>query len=57
MIIIVLSGKMIFVLVGNMILPPGRKMKNDLFQKIRGNIIFSSDVLKRWLFQKNYTEI
>ena len=57
MIIIVLSGKMIFVLVGNMILPPGRKMKDDLFQKIRGNIIFSSDVLKRWLFQKNYTEI
>ena len=35
----------------NMILPVRRKMKDDLSQKIHGNI-FSSNVLKGWSFQK-----
>ena len=56
MTIVVLSGK-IFLFLKNMILPPGRKMKDDLSQKIRGNIIFSSDVLKRWSFQKSLAGI
>ena len=27
-------------------------MKDDLSEKIHGNVIFSSDPLKRWSFQK-----
>ena len=50
-IFLVLSGKMIFILPDNMILPFRRKMNDDLSQKIRGNI-FSSNTLKRWSFQK-----
>ena len=57
------SGTMIFLLPENVILFFGRKMKDDLSQKIlgnmmfsvyqiHGNIIFSSNVLKRWSFQK-----
>ena len=52
MIFLVLSGKMIFLFPENLILHAGRKMKDDLSQKIHGNMIFSSDVLKRWYFQK-----
>ena len=29
-----------------------RKMKDDASQKMHGNMIFSSNVLKRWSFQK-----
>ena len=36
----------------NMILHLRRKMKDDLSQKIHGNMIFSSNVLKRWSFQE-----
>ena len=60
---LVSSGTMIFLLPENVILFYGRKMKDDLSQKIlgnmmfsvyqiHGNIIFSSNVLKRWSFQK-----
>ena len=52
MIFLVLSGKMIFLFPENMILHLRRKMKDDLSQKIHGNMIFSSNVLKRWSFQK-----
>ena len=51
MIFLVLSGKMIFVFPENMILPLRRKIKDNLSQKIHGNI-FSSNVLKGWSFQK-----
>ena len=53
MIFLVLSGKMIFLFTENMILPLGRKMKDDLFQKLHRNMIFSADILKRWHLQKN----
>ena len=52
MIFLVLSGKMIFLFPENMILHVGRKMKDDLSEKIHGNMIFSSNFLKRWSFQK-----
>ena len=52
MIFLVLSGKMIFLFPKNIILPLRRKMKDDLSQKIHGNIIFPSNVLKRWSFEK-----
>ena len=52
MILLVSSGKMIFLFPQNMILFFRRKMKDDLSQKIHGNMIFSSNVLKRWSFQK-----
>ena len=50
MIFLVLSGKMIFLFPENIILFFRRKMKDD--QKKYGNMIFSSNVLKRWSFQK-----
>ena len=52
MIFLVLSGKMIFLFPENMILPLRRKMKYDLSQKIHGTMIFFSNVLRRWSFQK-----
>ena len=52
MIFLVLSGKMIFLFPENMILHLRRKMKDDLSQKIHGNMIFSSNVLKRCSFQE-----
>ena len=52
MIFLVLSGKMIFLFSENMILHVRRKMKDDLSLKINGNVIFSSNFLKRWSFQK-----
>ena len=52
MIFLVLSGKMIFLFPENMILHVGRKMKDDLSEKIHGNMIFSSDSLKIWSFQR-----
>ena len=52
MIFLVLSGKMIFLSPENMILPLRRKMKYDLSQKIHGTMIFFSNVLRRWSFQK-----
>ena len=54
MILLALSGKMIFLLPENMILPLRRKMEDDLSQKkkIHGNMTFYSNVLKRWSFQK-----
>ena len=33
-------------------LTPRRKMKDDISQKIQGNMIFTSNVQKRWYFQK-----
>ena len=50
--LLVLSGKVIFLFPENMILPLRRKMKDDLSQKIHGNMIFFSNVLKRWSFRK-----
>ena len=47
-----LPGKMKFLSAENMILPLRRKMKDDLSQKIYGNMIFSSNLLKRWSFQE-----
>ena len=60
MIFLVLSGRMIFLFPENIMLPLRRKMKDDLSQKNNnkktkkkhGNMIFSSNVLKRWSFQK-----
>ena len=45
--LVVLSGKMIFPFSKNMILFFRRKMKEDLSQKIHGNMIFSSNASKR----------
>ena len=50
--LVVLSGKMIFLFPENMILFFRRKMKDDLSQKIHGNMIFSSNAPKRLSFQK-----
>ena len=55
MIFLVLSRKMIFLFPENMILHLRGKMKDDLSQKIHGNMIFSSNFLKRWSFQKGPT--
>ena len=52
MIFLVLSGNMIFLFPENMILHLRRKMKDDLSEKIHGNMIFSSNFLKRWSSQK-----
>ena len=52
MIFLVLPGKMIFLFPENMISHVRRKMKDDLSKKIHGNMIFSSNLLKRWSFQK-----
>ena len=52
MIFLVLSGKMVFLFPENMILPFRRKIKYDLSQKIHGTMIFFSNVLRRWSFQK-----
>ena len=56
MIFLILSEKMIFLFLENIILFFRRKMKDDPSQKkknIYGNMIFSSNVLKRWSFLKN----
>ena len=53
MIFLVLSGKMIFVFLENMILFFRLKMKDGLSQKKPpGNMTFSSNVPKRWSFHK-----
>ena len=57
MIFLALSGKMIFVFPENMMLPLRGKMKDDVSQKKtkknpHRTMIFSSNVLKRWSFQK-----
>ena len=55
MISLVLSEKIIFLFPENMISYPRRKMKDDLSQKNpkkHGNMIFSSNFLKRWSFWK-----
>ena len=49
---LVLSTKMIFPFLENMILPPDGKHKMIFLKKIHENMIFSSNVLKRWSFQK-----
>ena len=49
MIFLVLSGKMIFLFPENMILHLRRKMEDDLFYKIHGNMIFFSNLLKKIL--------
>ena len=52
MIFLVLSEKMIFIFPENIILFFRQKMKDDLSQKkIHGNMIFSSNILKRCSFQ------
>ena len=53
MIFFVLSGKMVFLFPENMILFFRQKMSDDLSQKIHGYMIFFSNVLERWYFQKN----
>ena len=56
MIFLALSGKMIFLFPENMILLLGQKMKDDLSQKKQKkheNMIFYSNVLKRWSFQRD----
>ena len=57
MIFLVSPGKMIFLFPENMILLFRRKMKDDLSQKIHRNMIYSSNVLKRWSFHKNRSGI
>ena len=52
MISLALSGKMIFVFLKNMILFFRHKMKSDLSQEVHKNMIFSSNLLKRWSLQK-----
>ena len=54
MIFLVLSGKTIFLFPENMILHIRQKINDDLSQKkkISKNMIFSSNMLKRWSFQK-----
>ena len=56
MIFLVSSGKIIFLFNENMILLFRQKMWS-FSKKIHGNMIFSSNVLKRWSFQKNRTGI
>ena len=56
MIFLVSSGK-IFLFPKNMILFFRRKIENDLSQKIHGNMIYFSNVLKRWSLQKDRTGI
>ena len=56
MIFLVLSGKMIFLFPKNMIFFFRWKMKDDLSQKIHGNLIFSATVLKRWSLKKTALE-
>ena len=51
MILLVLSRKMIFLSPENIILFFIRKRKDDLSQKVIGNTMFSSNILKRWFFQ------
>ena len=54
-IFLVSSGKMIFLFLENILLFR-RKLKDDLSQKKpkkHGNMIYSSNVPKRWSFQKN----
>ena len=46
-IFLVLSGKMIFLFPQNIMLFFRRKMKGDLSERIHGNMVFSSNVLKR----------
>ena len=53
MIFLVLSGKVLFLFPENMILLFRHKKKDDLSQKNTGNMIFSSDVLKKMVFPKN----
>ena len=48
----VLSRKMIFLFLENMILPLRRKMKDDLLKKNTRKYDIFSNVLKRWSFQK-----
>ena len=48
----VLSRKMIFLFLENMILPLRRKMKDDLLKKIHGNMIFFQTFWKDGLFKK-----
>ena len=57
MIFLVSSAKMVFLFSKNMTLFFRRKMKDDLSQKIPRNMIYSSNILKRWSFQKYRTEI
>ena len=49
--IFLVSRRMILLFPGNMILFFRHKKKDDLSQKVPGNIIFSSNVLKRLSFQ------
>ena len=57
MIFLILSGKVIFLFPENTILFFRQKMKDGLSQKIHGNMILSSNVLKRRSFPKNRTGI
>ena len=57
MIFLVSSRKMVFLFPESMMLFFGRKIKDDLSQKIHVSMMFSSNVLKRWSFQKNRTGI
>ena len=52
MIFIVLAGKIMFLFSENMILHLDGKWKIISLKKIDGNVIFSSNLLKRWSFQE-----
>ena len=52
LIFLVLLENIIFISPEHMILPPGGKWKMIFLKKIRGNMAFSSNVLKRWSFRK-----
>ena len=48
----VLSGKIIFLFPENMILPPGRKMKDDLSKKMHDNMIFFFRCSEKMVFSE-----
>ena len=52
MIFLVLSGKIILLFPENMILPLRRKIKDDLSQKIHGNMTYSFKRSEKMVFSK-----
>ena len=55
-IFLALFGKMIFLFPEDMILPLWQEMRDNISKKIYGKMIFCSNILKRWYFQKNALE-
>ena len=57
MILFVLSGNIILIFPENMILLFRQKMKDYIFQKIREDLKFCSNILKKWSFYKNLSVV